>query len=148
MASPLSPLLASGPIGRGSLWQVHPTFSPSAPGASTSFPANGHECPLAGGDICFQRGGHCTGGDDHRCVMSASLYTPRAHYFGETLKPNKHPTTMTQAGHVDLLQRPLSKGNVLFLLGTSETTRRPGTQLGQKKGNLKPELFLAVQSRG
>lgn len=64
-----------------------------------NFPGDGHESPLARGDICFQRGEHCARGDDRKYGTHDSWPT----IMGGTLKHNQHPTTITQAGRADLL---------------------------------------------
>lgn len=82
--------------------------------------------------------------DDHRWGMSASLFTPTACYHGAAAEFNQHCKAMTQAGRADLLLGSLWR-DLLFLPGTAEATRGPRMQRGQKKGNLKPEPFLAGQ---
>lgn len=53
--------------------------------------------------------GHCPGRDDHRCGMLASLSTPSAHLYGDTLQHK--PTPNTVAGcRVGLLLRRLERG--------------------------------------
>ena len=108
------PAVGLWPYWQGFLGLGHLTFSPPALGASTYFSGDGHGSPLAGGDICSERGGHCTmGGDGHRCVMLPPLYSQCLLLWGGTLKHNQHCKTITQAGHAGLLLRSLQRGDCL-----------------------------------
>lgn len=70
---------------------------------------NGYACVhwWQGVTSASRGGGHCPGRDDHRCVMSTSLSSPSAHCYGDTLQRTPTPNTLTQAGRVDRLLRPL-----------------------------------------